>query len=315
METTTKIAAAQGPAFTVSLHSAAEFDVDVAMLRVEGMRKMASDQHQRFEVAGRDAAYALMADVYSTWHAANAADVSTFRQFIADMKLKLKDLGVELRANTADEAVLIRYIFADASPKQVHVYGRALRVALERNIAANGFESMVRSTEDGFEGLRKQAAGTSSKDVAAVTAFSSCSNQPTLDEVAIAWEADEQYKVLIAVRSSDGLGELKDALLDADKRKAVLLQFESARKARIAAEKPKELSKAEKALIGQLTAQIAEQDNKATQISLELRMAEQTGNPAKLQELNVHAQVASAMRAALQSSLDSLKPKAAAVNA
>lgn len=294
---------------TVSLHSAAVFSVDLTMLRVAELRKEAGDQHQRYEIAGRNAAYKLMGDVYRTWHAAKAADESAFRQFVASMKQKLRDLGVDVRASTADEAVLIRYVFAAASDKQVHVYGRALRVAYAQNVAANGFEALVRSTEGGFEGLREQAAGTNSKDTAVSNALSSCSNQPTLEEVAIAWEGTEKYKVLIAVRSADGLAEVKDALLDADKTKAVLLQFETARKAREADAKPKALSKAEKAFIGQLIAQIALYDAGLKQMANELRLAEQDGDSVRAQDLRLRIQVETALRSAQQSMVDSLNAK------
>ncbi|CAN7462789.1 hypothetical protein [Acidovorax delafieldii] len=314
MKTTTNAADfVLAPNTPVSLHNAAVLNIDHTMTHVAELRKEAHENFVRFEQAGRDAVIVLMGKVYRIWHGAKIAGASFFNSFIANLKQELEnfDANNKLRDNTPEEAVFIRYVFANASHKQVHVYGRALRVAYTKSVDADGFEALVRTTKDGFEGLREEAAGTKSKDTRSTVsvAFSSCRNQPTLKKMEIEWNDTEQYKVLIAVRSANGFGEVKDALLDEDKSRAVLLQFQAARKAQQANLKPKSLSKAEKDLIGRLNAQIEQENAKETQINLERYAAEQAGDAQRVQRLVIRAEIVSAMRSALQEHVNSLTAK------
>lgn len=304
------------PSVPVSLHNAAGLNIEHTMLHVAELRKEAHENFVRFEQVGRDAVIAIMEKVYRIWHGAKTAGASFFKSFIANLKQELENCNADnkLRDNTPEEAVFIRYVFANASNKQVHVYGRALRVAYTKNVDADGFEALVRNTKDGFEGLREEAAGAKGKDTTAAVsvAFSSCGNQPTLKKMEIEWNDTEQYKVLIAVRSADGFGEVKDALLDEDKSRAVLLQFQAARNAQKAKSKPKALSKAEKDFIGRLNVQIAQENAKETQINLERYAAEQAGDAQRVQTLAMRAELVSTMRSMLQAQVNSLTAKVVA---
>lgn len=309
--TLVQAASTEQPAFT--LHSANAFVVDAALLQVNKMRKTAAENHQRYDVMGRNAAIGLMSDVYAMWVKVNQAGKEDLDKFNANIKQKLTDLAIEFRKTSTAAGLLIRYVFADASDKQVHVYGRALDVAYAKQTPAAGFEQLVRGTEGGFEGLRAESVsgGNTGSDRAAV-AYSSCVNEPTFETVEMRWKDGEKYRVFIAVRNEDDTADMKDAGLDEDRCKGVLLNYLAAKKTRQAAAdaKPKTPSKAEKAVIASLNAAIAEQEIKAKQLSIELVVAQRNSDAAKVRELDVAIQVANATLGALQTSLGQLTPKA-----
>lgn len=295
---------------SVSLVGNTAFDVGAAVLQVEKMRGMADSNWQRYELPGRNAVIALMAEVYALWHAANAASSSDRTAFMANIKQKLTNEGFEIKQSSKDSALLIRFVFTNADDKQRHVYGRSLDLALTKKTAPDGFEALVRSS-GGFEGMRAEAAATEDSVDKSVTALSRCSTQPSLESVKLEqWAPGEKYKVLIAVRTGlDGWADLKDSLLDTEQAKKVLMQFEAARKAKAEAGKPKELTKPERELVETLAAQIKEHDAKAKQITLELLVAESDNDNARMRELTVESQVNNALRDALQASIDRVMAK------
>lgn len=288
---------------TVTLHSANAFVVDVVLLQVNEMRKTASDNHQRYEVMGRNAAIRLMSEVYAMWVKVNLAGKEDFDKFNANIKQKLTDLAVEFRKTSTPTGLLIRYVFAEASDKQVHVYGRALDVAFAKQTPADCFEALVRDTDGGFEGLRAEGVngGNTGTDRAAV-AYSSCLNEPTVETIEMRWRAGEKYRVFVAVRNHDDTADIKDAGLDDDKCKGVLLSYLTAKKAKQAAS-PKKMSQAEMDLTASMSARIAEEENKAKQLELELFVAKRDKDAAKAYELEIASKVSAAMLVSLKASL------------
>lgn len=291
------------------------FTVDTAMTKLAGLRAKAAENHAQFEVRGRKAMLALMSSVYGVWHAAQQASQAEFKSFESNLKQKLKDLDISVKSKSSPSSLLVRYVFSSISTvtdKQVHVYSRALEVATTKGVAVEGFADLVDNTPNGFEGLRKESVpGTAGIDTSAV-ALSACVNQPTLETIdGMQWGESEQYRVFIAVRNADDTADIKDALLPADKCKSVLLQFKAAKaaldKAAEEGGKPKSKSKADKAVIATLEADVAQQAAKLTQIKLELQVARGEEDAARVRDLEVSVAVAEATLAAFERSLASVK--------
>lgn len=291
------------------------FTVDTAMTKLAGLRTTAAANHENFEVRGRKAMISLMSSVYAVWHAAQQASQAEFNKFTSNLKQKLKDLEISFKPKSSPSNLLVRYVFSSISEltdKQVHVYSRALDVATEKGIAADGFADFVNNTPGRFEGLRASAAASSSGSDKSSSALSVCVNQPTLETIdGMQWGEGEQYRVFIAVRNADDTANIKDALLPADKCKSVLLQFNAAKvaldKAKEDAGKPKTKSKAEKAVIATLEVNVTQQAAKVTQLKLELQVARKQEDAARVRDLEVAVAVAEATLAAFERSLASVK--------
>jgi hypothetical protein len=152
---------------------------------------------------------------------------------------------------------LIRYVFKNASDKQVHVYGRALDVAFdEKQIPAAEFTALVEETKGGFDGLRSQAVGSAVADKKTSIALIKCIAEHTIDTVEnLNWATDEQYSVFIAVRNPDDTADIKDALLTQEQKDAIL--------------------------VAELDAKVAEQESIVDQLTVEVELAQKVGKPTQ----------------------------------
>jgi len=288
----------------------AVFTVTAAMLALAQMREEANRNYETYEVLGRKASRELMGRVYGVMCAAKASGM--FEKFIANIREQFKQHGIKLKSSSKESSVLVRYIFAKASDKQVHVYGRALDVAYyEKNIAPEGFAKWVESTEGGFEGIRSGVVSSTVAGKKTSIALSKCMTEPTIDTVEnLQWTADEQYSVFIAVRNQDDTADIKDALLTREQKDAILVRYLINKTKLGKPSKGKSSNEAVKNLIAELDARVAEQESVVTQLTVELELAQQVGKPT--QEL---ASMLKIEGIKLSASMESVKVAKAALKA
>ncbi len=210
----------------------ATFAVATSLATLEQLRSQASNHHQQYEVVGRKAMMALMAQVYVQFHAAKQS--GEFELFMNSIRNKLQLALVELRKSTLDSSALIRYVFADFDDKQVHVYGRSLDVAYANHVAPTGFGGYVES-QGGFEGVRKAAVAgpTKASHDTQATALTYAKAEATIATIEVHdWkDDDEDFRVMIAVRNEDGItADIKDAKLSAERNTSAILMYLASRK-------------------------------------------------------------------------------------
>lgn len=258
-----------------------KFSVDVAMSAIAQMRDDADNNYKTYEVLGRNATRELMGRVYAMWCEAKAS--GQFESFIANIKEKLKQLDVTVKNSSKASSFLIRYVFKNASDKQVHVYGRALDVAFdEKQIPAAEFTALVEETKGGFDGLRSQAIGSAVAGKKTSIALSKCIAERTIDTVEnLNWATDEQYSVFIAVRNPDDTADIKDALLTQEQKDAILARFFINKTKLEKPSKEKIQNEAIKNLIAELDAKVAEQESFVAQLKVELELAKTRGKPTQ----------------------------------
>jgi hypothetical protein len=257
--------------------SAVTFELNATLKTVEQLREQADANYHQYEMMGRNAARELMGSVYAVWCEAKAS--GQFDSFIANIKEKLKQLAVTVKKSSKPSSFLIRYVFKNASDKQVHVYGRALDVAFdEKKIQANEFTALVEETKGGFDGLRSQAVASTVAGKKTSIALSKCITQRTIDTVEnLEWAKDEQYSVFIAVRNPDDTADIKDALLTQDQKDAILMRFLLNKTKQEKTKNDASPNEAIKNLIAELDAKVAEQESIVAQIGIELEMAKKIG--------------------------------------
>lgn len=261
--------------------SEAAFNVEMAMKSVEQLREQAETNYHQYEMMGRNAARELMGRVYAVWCEAKAS--GQFESFIANIKEKLRQLDVTVKNSSKPSSFLIRYVFKNASDKQVHVYGRALDVAFdEKQIPAAEFTALVEETKGGFDGLRSQAVGSAVADKKTSIALIKCIAEHTIDTVEnLNWATDEQYSVFIAVRNPDDTADIKDALLTQEQKDAILVRFLINKTKLEKPAKEKSSNEAIKNLIAELDAKVAEQESIVDQLTVEVELAQKVGKPTQ----------------------------------
>ena len=286
------------------------FSIAIAMRSVDQMREQADANYHQYEMMGRNAARELMGRVYTVWCEAKAS--GQFETFIANIKEKLKQLDVTVKNSSKPSSLLIRYVFKNASDKQVHVYGRALDVAFdEKQIPAAEFTAMVEETKGGFDGLRSQVVTSSVAGKKTSIALSKCIAERTIDTVEnLKWATGEQYSVFIAVRNADDTADIKDALLTQEQKDAILLRFLINKTKLESPPKEKSSNEAVKNLIAELEAKVAEQESFVAQLKVEAELAQNDGK--RLEELASTLKIETIK---LNASMESVKVAKAALKA
>jgi hypothetical protein len=284
------------------------FNVTAAMSAIAQMRNDADNNYKTYEVMGRNATRELMGRVYAMWCDAKAS--GQFENFIANIKEQLKQLDVTVKASSKPSSFLIRYVFQNASDKQVHVYGHALDFAFdEKKIPAAAFTALVEETKGGFDGLRLQAVSSTVAGKKTSIALSKCITERTIETIEnMKWAADEQYSVFIAVRNSDDTADIKDALLTQEQKDAILMRFLINKTKLEKPPKEKSSNEAIKNLIAELDAKVAEQESFVAQLNVEVELAQKVGKPT--QELASMLKIESIKLAA---SMESVKVAKAAL--
>jgi hypothetical protein len=256
------------------------FSVEHAMAVIEKLRTSATDHHQQFVVQGRKAMLELMSQVYEQYYNAKASN--EFEAFSNNVRNKLKNLGLKIRDSSVPSSLLIRLIFADFDDKQVHVYGRSLDVALERETLPEDFKLFV-GTEGGFEGIRRTAKDKAGVDSAIKVeiAFNVVVNEPTVNTLlAEGWGDDERYRVYIAISNNDGTADIKDSKLGKEHLEATLLLVKLAKERRDNPPKPKKASSAEvnEADLLQLETRLKNEQTKQAQLKSKYKAAVNSGD-------------------------------------
>lgn len=257
------------------------FELKAALKSVEQLREQAEANYHQYEMMGRNAARELMGSVYAVWCEAKAS--GQFETFIANIKQQLKQLDVTVKASSKPSSFLIRYVFKNASDKQVHVYGRALDVAFdEEKIPADAFTTLVEKTKGGFDGLRSKGVSSKVAGKKASIALSKCNAERTIDTIEnLTWTTDEQYSVFIAVRNPDDTADIKDALLTAEQKDAILVRFLINKTKLEKPTKEKSSNEAIKNLIAELDAKVAERASIVDQLTVEVELAQKVGKPTQ----------------------------------
>lgn len=256
-----------------------DIDTQLEQLRDEAGRNYA--ESERVLLIGRNATNALMQRVYALWHEAKKTELK-FDELMNNVRRKLKDLDIAVRSNSPDSSQLISYVFADASYKQVHVYGRALEVASARSVQPDAFVKLVEDTPNGYEGLRLQSvtgqASTKEPRRTPEIALSVCSNEPTFDTIEVSWDDGTAYRIYAAVLNADGTtADLKELTLSEAGREATLLKFFD-EKEKLKKPTKQAVSDATKIKLAQLTSDAAMQQIECLKFQSELAHVTRGGN-------------------------------------
>jgi len=205
----------------------APYKVNDKMVEVDALRKQALADDITYGAPGRNAMRASMDKVYALYVDVQANPASNMIKDRMVHLLENQTPPVKLRANSKPASVFIRYVFADLSDKQVHVYATALEVAEKNKVTPTAFLSMV-DLAGGWEGVRADAASpemtAEQRANLALNLVKSASAAETVK--ADTWGDAEELRVFIAVNNKDGTADIKDLRLSEENIKAVLATYQ-----------------------------------------------------------------------------------------
>ncbi|RFP37740.1 hypothetical protein D0T24_07110 [Duganella sp. BJB480] len=254
------------------------FSVEQAMLAIEKLRIAATGHHQQFVVQGRKAMLELMSQVYEQYYSAKISN--EFETFMNNVRNKLKQNDFKPRESSRASSLLIRLIFSNFDDKQIHVYGRSLDAAFERETLPEDFKLFV-GTEGGFEGIRDPKKPVSNNATKLAIAISVIANEPTINTMIVNdWADGEEYRIYIAVSNDDGTANLKDSKLEKEHLDATLLLVKADKERRENPPKPKKASVSEinKAVLLQFETLLKNEQAKQAQLKLQYKAAFDSGN-------------------------------------
>lgn len=268
-----------------SQSSPPSFTVQSAMTALKQIRITASDHHQQYVVPGRKALLDVLSQLYELYY--NAKNSSEFEPFMNNVRNELLLHGVEIRTTSQKSSLLVRLVFADFSDKKVHVWGRALEGAFDRQTLPCNFKSLVAETKNGLEGLRNEGSanptpsGTKKLDIA----ISVITNEPTIETIAAEedWEDDEQCRIYVAVLNEDSTVDLKDSKLEKKHLDATLLLVKADKDRRDNPPKAKKASKSElnKAMQLHFETLLKNEQTKHASLDLQLKDAIAAGDKTR----------------------------------
>ena len=261
------------------------------------LRETITTYCETVELTGRNALYALMADVYKLYcEVKQSSDKG--KQFKVDVQVALKRVGVQLRENSSDTNNLVRYVGKNFTDKQVSVRGRSLAIALKRKIEPADYIKFIRES-NGFDGVVGDKIAPTEAALAKVAEEKKAALQKTFNLVKkekglgrltnISWtNGDQDYKILFAVRNDDNTASLKDAMLSDTSLTTVLNRYANDLRDRNKPSNTEELA-AKKENVKILKAQLSGKDAaiEVTKAELDLAIASNDAarRPALLQKL------------------------------
>lgn len=187
--------------------SVTSFKVAKAVDAVVKLRDEATGYWQQFEVGGRDALYSLLGRVYGIY--VNTMTAEKEKQLDEQLRVKLKEAGKEATKGAKLSNMLVRYVFADPSDKQVSQWATVLRRMWADKVEVADFVAVVEKTDGGLSGFRDPKKPVAAPKFTPAIALSKLENAETIGTLDIDWDGDEESRLFLAVPGDGGDAELK----------------------------------------------------------------------------------------------------------
>ncbi len=124
------------------------------LLPLKTLAKLAKGVMDKYVTPGRNAIRTLVAGAYRAYLLAETSEQSV--EIYRSLRATLKAQDVTVHKDAPNASVIVRMVFADLTPKRVHLYSRALEYASQWGIEPDHFEQFI-IDEGGFEVVRTSA--------------------------------------------------------------------------------------------------------------------------------------------------------------
>ena len=198
-----------------------------ALVKADKLRVSADASYKQYVVAGRDAVIVLMGDVYALYCEIKK-DAMECKKIIKHMSAAVAT-NSQVRVNSTDASVLVRYVCREMSDKKVSIYSRCIALAHENEIAIDGLPALVKATPNGWLGVLDKYA--TAKPVSITGTAVEQAKQQVRQEKTITtipakdWDNDETVRVYIATHNDDATADVKYAHLSKEATDLVLKRY------------------------------------------------------------------------------------------